>query len=1635
MQKATAGSSDRRGAARCNRRALAVMAAVLAQMSSSRAFAATDDHWNNPAGGTWDVPSNWDLGVAPTDVNYDAIIDLQTSNPYEIDIVNGFSSAGITLNSANLTVVQTALSVTTPTLTLNAGTYELTGGGRGYLTGATITANGGALSGGQQGGTLDGVTIASDLTLYGSQLYFQDGLTLSNNSTVTVLSSLFSNSQTQSISGTGTINLSDTGASLASYGGELTLGSGISVISSNGNGGTTGLGVFDYGAIVNSGTINATNASNLVVSFGTLTNNGIISADSGSEVDINGGTLSNTGTLLAAAGGTISIGGFVAATNLGFFTTNGGAGTVQLGNGGNLYIADPSINTGTVFTLTDILTLNGGTITGGIIQATGAGSLSIGPNGGTLDGVTLAGNQTVSGSQLTILDDLTLHGTTVSVSSGGSLYLANQTQSIDGYGTIELAGNGSSLAVYGGTVSLGSSITVIADTPDSTELGVYSNGTLINSGFIFATGGASLAVAPGTFINSGVLAAANSSTLTIGSGTFANSGTISADSGSTVSINAYVTAADLGYFTTNGGAGTVQIGNNGNLVNTGNNLILTDYLTLDNGTITGGTISTSGVNAALLIGPNGGTLDGVTLATDVSYTTANVQILDGLTLDNSTLSITSIGSLYFDDGNSQTIGAIGIGTINLSGGASLAATGGTLTIGSGINVVSANPTGASLIGSNNAALINNGSISAINGATIDVYFASVTNTGIISAATGSEVRFDAGTLDNSNGTLDAHSGGTISIGVALTSAQLGNFQTDGGTGTVELTGTLDNTNATLALTDILTLNGGEIDGGSLFVSGAGSLQFGANGGTLSGVTLVGFPIPANATITGGLTIQNQTITLDGNNTLSFDNTGPFVVGDGAAVNQSGSSVATYGGGLVIAPNSGDTASYNLSGGTLNGKVFLLVAPNGTGVFTQIAGDTITGVLSAGNNGTIGGGSGGTNMNTAARSIRANADSGDGTGHGTINISGGTLYADTILLGSTSGGTGDMTVSGTANVTVGGGAHLNDLNVNGGTFTVLDQAPPAGEDPELNRAIVGGYLTNGALNVNGGTVVSPLLKLGITSQTTGTFTETSGTVTLDTLGAGNDGTLTSGSGKGIVNVSGGSLYADTVLLGSTAGGSGAMTVSSTASVTIGGGAHLNDLNVTGGSVTVLDQAPPANEDPELNRALVGGYLTNGALIVSNGTVTSPNIKLGITQGMTGTFNLSGGTVDVGTLGVGNDASMTSGSGIGKATVSGGSLIVSTLLLGSTAGGSGDMTVSDTASVTIGGGAHLNDLNVIGGTVTVLDQDPPSGEDPELDRALVGGYLTNGALNVSGGTVTTPYIKLGITGKKTGTFSQTEGVVSVGTLAIGDDASLTKGTGFGIANLSGGTLSVGTILIGSSAGGIGSLDISASASVEVTSAITGVSGAHFNFTGGNLTLNGATFSVPPNPCNIGDGTHAAELHVHNSTVSLSGATVAIAANATLDGGSGATSTDIAPQNVGLATFSNTNLSFSGSSSTLHLTLGGDPAAANAGTGYDQIDISNGVFTVGGATLQMLPLSNVVLNEPYPIVVASGGGSIDYSSAFANLATDPAAGTTDLNYSVSYSSAEIDLTVTATPEPGSAALLALSGMIFLRRRKRQR
>ncbi len=325
------------------------------------------------------------------------------------------------------------------------------------------------------------------------------------------------------------------------------------------------------------------------------------------------GNWSNRGSLTLSTG-TLTLGGTWSPDALGDFNNLGG--TVRL-----VGILDLMGQTLTLNHRTGSWVLAGGTILGGTLTTTRRTRFIIPANAQTrLDHVTLNGTlevqspgQRFQNPGLIVTNGLTVNGTLLV--DGPVLFDGPQT--LDGTGTVRLQYyqlNQTTLGAAGGVVTFGPNLTVLA------EQGNLAN--FLNQGTIVVTGGPlSFLALEGTNWRNGGIIQVSAGTLAL-RGTFAGSG--------------------LGDIRNLNGLVAIQ----GTLNNT--SLALTDVTgswELDGGTITGGTVSTSG-GARLLITANGGTLNGVTINTDLEvlsgarlFLTGNWSNRGTLTLQDGTLNL------------------------------------------------------------------------------------------------------------------------------------------------------------------------------------------------------------------------------------------------------------------------------------------------------------------------------------------------------------------------------------------------------------------------------------------------------------------------------------------------------------------------------------------------------------------------------------------------------------------------------------------------------------------------------------------------------------------------------------------------------------------------------------------------------------------------------------------------------------------------------------------------------------------------------------------------------------------------------------------------------------------------------------
>ena len=338
---------------------------------------------------------------------------------------------------------------------------------------------------------------------------------------------------------------------------------------------------------------------------------------------------------------------------------------------------------------------------------------------------------------------------------------------------------------------------------------------------------------------------------------------------------------------------------------------------------------------------------------------------------------------------------------------------------------------------------------------------SIVNLGTISAGTsGMSIILNPTDTFTNEGILSASNGGTLYLGGTFTTAQLGGFNSIGGT--VNVTGTLQNSGTTevlTAATGSLTLSG-MIQGGTITASGGAELV--PAGGTLDGVTVNG-PMDltasgADAYVTDGLTL-NGTATLGASARLYFNGsqmlggTGTVVFNNATyqgLIANTNNMTLTIGPGITI--DGGNNQGSNVSSGSV------------IGYSSDFGGGSNASIV---NLGTISAG-------TSGMSIVVNSN-GSFTNQGTVSASnGGTLYLGGTVaqLGtfSSTGGTvalvGTLTNTGNtlALTAATGSLTLYGGTIQGGTVTATGGA-------QLVTTSSGGTLNGVTLNCNLGLTAS------------------------------------------------------------------------------------------------------------------------------------------------------------------------------------------------------------------------------------------------------------------------------------------------------------------------------------------------------------------------------------------------------------------------------------------------------------------------------------------------------------------------------------------------------------------------------------
>ena len=710
--------------------------------------------------------------------------------------------------------------------------------------------------------------------------------------------------------------------------------------------------------------------------------------------------------------------------------------------------------------------------------------------------------------------------------------------------------------------------------------------------------------------------------------------------------------------------------------------------------------------------------------------------------------------------SSQTVGFLGAGTVNLTGGGTLSGiTTSATTVGIGGGTLNLNSSSAPFTVSGSGTLsLSNGAIVNALGTTeqVDGTSAKITvdgsgtqlNTGfqtlVGNAANGSLTaqnhgQLNAGTFllmgtnNGSSGTLTVQSGGTVTSpsGVLGFLAGSTGAATVSGTGSAWNNGTLDLgglTGSGAGGTGTLTVG----SGGAVKATGATTIWTGGSSITINGGTLTTGTLASNGAV-GSINLQadpasGQALVING---TGGSGTYAGTISGAGSILKTGASVETLSGINTF------TGSTIINGGSivLGGATALQNSTVAIGVNNGL---NLNGLSAA----TIGGlsGSGALNLGATSLSVGGNNQS--------------TSYA-----GSLSATSGAITKQGTGTLTLSGGGSIDSLTVGQGTLAVTGGTLNL-TDSSFGLNVGGG----GSLTISGGAVVNatPGASLvdnsaSITVSGTGTQLNTgseilvaqgaSGSLTVQNQGlmTGNISAIgfATGSSGNLLIQSGGVVTFNGSGLGVLAGATGTATVTGVGSTwnnsSLGIGGFSGGQNGGTGTLTIanggaVNSAATTVYTNGSSITINGGTLTTGTL-ASNGAVGSINLQADPTGGHALTINgqfvsntFAGAISGSGSLVMGGFAGTQILTGVN--TYTGTSLVTAGTLVQSGGSNKSTITAANGGAFVANGGTTLSPLNGFGAITA------QAGGTVEYDNAtLNGGFLSgSGTQLIAGGGAT-------------------------------------------------------------------------------------------------------------------------------------------------------------------------------------------------------------------------------------------------------------------------------------------------------------
>ncbi len=1149
------------------------------------------------------------------------------------NLLNSTNHSGETHIDGGSIAISDAGQISTAALRLNTGTLETTAD-LSLGNAINLEAGGGTINTNANDISLSGqITGTSDLNKTGSgQLTLSNVNNNANHSGTTNINAGKISIGSASNIGSGTIALA--GAELETTG-AFTLANAISIgasgasINTNANNLTASGQISGTGDLskLGSGTLTLSNlGTNANHSGATLVNAGALSI--GSASNVGSGAITLAATELEATGAfslandiNLGAGGGTINTNTNDITVSGlvsgsadltktGSGTLSLSNAGNNsnHSGNNNINDG---------------------------SISIAASGNIGSGaINLDGSELETTGLVTLANDINLGlgGGTINTSTdvtASGLITGSSNLSKTGAGTLSLnnTGNATShtgaLLVNGGLLGFGDTSHISSQDITLNGGGLQTNAALtIANNLILGAGGGSLNTNGNDVTLSGLLSG-SSSFSKAGNGvlTLANLLNSTNHTGSTQIDGGSLLLSDLSQISSNAihldsgeliTDGDLNITNNINLetgggsINTGTNNVTLNglisgatqlakegsgQLTLNN---IGNSVAHSGDTAI-----NGGTLN-VAATTNIGTGTINLSggelaLLNSLTLANA-ISIGTGGGTINTDVNDITISGqlsgsndlskTGSGSLTLSNTGNNASHSGQTLINQGsLSIGSSDHLGSGALTLDGSTLITTGDLTLANDlvvgpgdASLDIGANNISMSGLISGANDLN-KNGSGTLTLSNtGNSSSHTGntnvngGTLNIGA----------NTQIGSGTIYLDGSILNTSADMALLNAINLGagGGTLDTNGHTINASGTLS-GASDFTKSGSgSLILSNSSTSTSHTGATTINAGSISIASTNNISA-----------GAINFNNSELIT-------------TADISLTN-ALN-----LGATNGT---LNTEGNTVSA------DGAI---SGTGDLIKEGSGVLALTSTANGTLH-----SGDTLINDGVLsLGATSNlGTGDLIFNNSTLLALASFNLINNLNLSANAVVNTN-----GNDVLANGTIFGtGSLTKiGAGDWHQTSALNTVTHTGNTIVDNGTLTISSGnslggsgTLSLDNesvLNVTNNSSINNniflGSNNGGINTN-----ANTVNLNGTVLGSGDLTKLGTGNLVLQSAAsYSGDTNINSGTITTLGDNFLASNNISI---------TNGVLAL-NGVETFDSIALnsGTVQGNGASYATSAMTLD-------------------------------------------------------------------------------------------------------------------------------------------------------------------------------------------------------------------------------------------------------------------------------------------------------------------------------------------------------------------------------------------------------------------------